>query len=113
MKKVKWKWDMGCYIAFCPYCGEPTYWEDHCEYCNKKYKWKEGRYKPREVVVGKYTVVQTTSKAIYIYDGERIVYHASSAKRMSKRQLKKMVEHYEMVISDDFLKEARVKNETE
>lgn len=95
MKKVKWKWDMGCYIAFCPFCGEPAYWEDHCEYCNKKYKWKEGRYKPREVVVGKYTVVQTTSKAIYIYDGERIVYHASCAKKMSKRKLKGYVKLFE------------------
>ena len=93
MKKVKWKWDMGCYIAFCPYCGEPAYWEDHCEYCNKKYKWKEGRYKPREVVVGKYTVVQTSGKSIYIYynDDNKLLYHSTCTKRLSKRQLKGFV----------------------
>ncbi len=97
MKKVKWRWDMGCYIAFCPYCGEPAYLEDRCEFCGKEYKWREGRYRPREVVVGKYTVVQTSGNSIYITNNEvnRLVYHATCTKRLPKRKLKGVVQNYE------------------
>ena len=115
MKKVKWRWDMGCYIAFCPYCNEPAYFDEHCEFCGKEYKWKEGRYKPREGVVGKYTVIQTSSRGIYIYDNDRnkLVSHASCTKRKSKRQLKKMVEHYEKIASDQRFIEVVLNDEEE
>ena len=95
MKKVKWKLEMGCYIAFCPHCGEPAYLEDHCEFCGKQYKWREGRYRPREVVVGKYTAVQTSGKSIYITDNDdnRLLYHITHTKRLSKRKLRKFVKH--------------------
>ena len=95
MKKVKWKWDMGCYIAFCPHCGEPAYSDSFCEFCGKEYKWREGRYKPREVVVGKYTVTQTTGKSIYITDTEehKLVYHLTCTKRLPKWKLKGFVKH--------------------
>ena len=93
MKKVKWRWDMGCYESFCPYCDEPTYWEDHCVFCGKEYKWRRGRHSSRSVEVGKYTVVQTTGKSIYIYDNEdnRMLYHATCTKKLSKRKLKGFV----------------------
>ena len=109
VKKVKWKWDMGCYIAFCPHCGEPAYADSFCEFCGKEYKWKEGRYKPREVVVGEYTVVQTSDKSIYVYKGEDMVMHMSCTKRKSKRQLKKMVNFYKLTTSDEWLNEVRAK----
>lgn len=87
MKKVKWKWDWGCYIPLCPYCNEPVYDKDHCVFCKKKYKWVD-KSKERIVTVGEYTIVQASNYHIHVYKGERMVFHASCTKRMSKRKLK-------------------------
>lgn len=94
MKEVKWRWDMGCYIAFCPYCNEPAYFDEHCEFCGKEYKWKEGRHKPRQVYVGKYTIIQAPSRTVFAYDNDRgrLVWHSACTKRLSKRNLKKFAE---------------------
>ena len=93
MKKVKWRWDMGCYIPFCPFCGEPAYEKDRCTFCNKEYKWAD-KSKERKVTVGDYTIIQTSNKHITIVKGDRRVMHASCTKRMSKRRLRKMVEYF-------------------
>jgi hypothetical protein len=91
MKKVKWYWDTGCYVPFCPYCNKLAYEKDHCVFCKKEYEW-EGESKERIVTVGKYTVRQASSNHITIVrDGIR-VFHAPWTKRKSKRQLKKMVD---------------------
>lgn len=92
-KKVKWRWDMGVYVPFCPYCDEFAYEEDCCVFCEKEYIWVD-KSKDREVKVGEYTVVQASNKHISIYKGNRAVSHMSCTKRKSKRQLKKMVDLY-------------------
>lgn len=107
-KKVKWRWDYGVYVPFCPYCNELAYEKDHCSFCLKPYKWVD-KSKARKVVVGEYKVVQCSYKDIYIYKGEQWVMHMSCTKRKSKRQLKKMVDFYKMTTSDEWLNEAIVK----
>ena len=104
MKKVKWRWDWGCYIPLCPYCNEPAYEKDHCVFCEKEYKWVD-KSKEKIVTVGEYTVVQCSNKHVHIYKGEHMVLHASCTKRRSKRQLKKFVSHYERLLQSDLLKE--------
>lgn len=51
MKKVKWRWDHGCYVPLCPYCNDYAYEKDHCVFCNKKYKWV-GKSKERVATEG-------------------------------------------------------------
>ena len=88
MKKVKWRWDYGCYVPFCPYCNEYAYEKDHCMFCKKEYKWVD-KSKARAVRVGEYTVVQTSSNNIYVCKGKRLVEHIFCAEKKSKRELKK------------------------
>ena len=107
MKKVKWRWDWGCYVPLCPYCNELAYEKDFCTFCLKPYKWVD-KSKDRKVVVGEYTVVQCSNKHIHIYKGERLVLHSQCTKRKSKRQLKKMVDFYKLTTSDEWLSKAIV-----
>lgn len=107
MKKVKWRWDSGCYVPLCPYCNELAYEKDHCVFCNKEYKWVD-KSKERMVTVGEYTVVQASNNHITICKGDRRVMHLSCTKRKSKRQLKKMVDFYKLTTSDEWLSEAKV-----
>jgi hypothetical protein len=106
-KKVKWRWDMGCYLPFCPYCGELAYEKDHCAFCEKEYKWV-GKSKERIVTVGEYTVCQASNNHITIVKDGIMVLHASCTKRKSKRQLKKMVDLYKLITPDEVLSEAKV-----
>lgn len=94
LKKVIWRWDYGVYMPFCPYCDEPIYEAGTCVFCHKPHKWREGKYKDTVVEVGEYTVVQSTSKDIYIYKGEEWVLHASCTTKMSEEELRKFVENY-------------------
>lgn len=96
VKKVDWHLEYDVYDPFCPYCGELAYEKDYCAFCLKPYKWVE-KSKDRKVTVGGYTIVQASNKHIHIYEGERMVLHASCTKRKSKRRLKKMVEYYEYI----------------
>ncbi len=91
MKKVKWKWDFGVYVPFCPYCYEPAYEEDHCVFCGKKYKWVEGKVKPTVVEHNGYTIIQCTNNHIQIYKDNRIVMYASCTKKMTEDELKQQV----------------------
>lgn len=102
MRKVEWleECDGGKY-PFCPYCNEFAYEKDHCVFCGKKYKWVEKGRKARMVTVGEYTVVQASNNHITITKGDRMVYHASCTKRMSKRKLRKHVDFYEELIATD------------
>lgn len=88
MKKVKWRWDWGVYVPFCPYCDELAYEKDHCVFCMKEYKWVD-KSKERIVTVDDYTIVQASNNHIHICKGERIVMHISCTKKMSKRKLRK------------------------
>ena len=87
ISKVKWRWDWGCFIPLCPYCNEPAYEKDYCVFCLKDYKWVD-RSKERMVIVGDYTIVQTSNNHISVTKDGRMVLHASCTKRMSKRKLK-------------------------
>lgn len=100
MKKVKWliEGDGKEKYPFCPYCNEFAYEKDHCVFCGKQYKWREGWRKDRVVSVGEYTVVQTTNNHISITKGDRMVFHAQCTKRLSKRKLKKQVDFYEQLV---------------
>ena len=95
MKKVKWRWDWGVYVPFCPYCDEPAYEKDHCVFCNKPYEWVEGKHKATIVNVGEYTVVQCTNNHIHIYKDEHMVMHASCTKKKTEDELREMVAVYE------------------
>lgn len=99
MKKVKWlpEYD-GLRYPACPYCNEFAYEKDHCVFCGKKYRWRNGKRKERIVTVGEYTVVQTTNNHIFIAKGDRMVYHAQCTKRLSRRALKKHVGYYEDLV---------------
>ena len=103
MKEVKWRWEYGLCVPFCPYCDEPAYEEDHCVFCGKEYKYTESPVKDttKKVTVGEYTIVQLSNNALYVYKGERCVMHASSAKKMTEDELKEMVAHYEELCNTD------------
>lgn len=86
MKKVAWLAEVdGGKYPFCPYCNEFAYEKDHCVFCGKKYKWREGRHKERAVTVGEYTVVQTTNNHISITKGDRMVYHAQYGENLNRK----------------------------
>lgn len=102
MKKVKWRWDYGVYVPFCPYCDELAYEKDKCVFCGKTYEWREGKYRGTEVNVGEYTVYQATDNHIYIYNAEgNMILHASCRKKMTEDELKDMVKVYEDLISTE------------
>lgn len=100
MKKVKWRWEYGVYVPFCPYCNEPAYEQGYCVFCNNHYEWVEGKHKPTIVTVGEYTVVQGTGKHIHIYKGEEMVFHASCTKKKTEDELKEFVEYYDRIVSE-------------
>jgi hypothetical protein len=95
MEKVKWRWDMGCYIPFCPYCGEPAYEKDKCSFCGREYEWVEGKHQPTKVTVGEYTIIQTTGKSIYLIKGEKVIAHMSCSKKMSEDELRRLFDRYD------------------
>lgn len=97
MRKVKWRWDYGCYVCFCPYCDEPAYEKDRCAFCGKPYKWVEPKHKPTIVEVGEYTIIQATNNHIQIYKGEQMVMHASCTAKKTDEELRQMVEVYEIL----------------
>lgn len=97
MKRVKWRWDMGCYVPLCPYCNELAYEKDHCVFCGKEYEWVD-KSKDRIVTVGEYTVVQASNNHISITKDDRMVYHASCTKKLSEEELKEHVKYYEELI---------------
>ena len=99
-KTINWRWDMGVYVPFCPYCDELAYEHDKCAFCGKEYEWIDGDYKPTEVVVGEYVVCQSTSKDIYLYKGEDFVMHCSCTKELTEEELVEMVDHYENLIRE-------------
>ena len=107
MKKVKWKWDMGCYTAFCPHCGEPAYRYNRCEFCNRKYKWVTTP-SIQKVEVGEVEVVQGHSKHIYVFKKGIPLIHLSCTKKQNKRKLKKLANYYRITSSDEWLNEAKV-----
>ena len=100
MKKVKWRWDMGVYVPFCPYCDELAYEEDHCVFCKKEYEWVD-KSKERKVIVGEYTVVQASNNHITIVKDGRMVYHASCTKKKTDEELKEHVAFYERLVRKD------------
>ncbi len=95
IKKVKWKWDYGVYVPFCPYCDEPAYEKEGCVFCKKPYQWVEGEYKPTEVTQGEYTVVQATNNHISIYKNGEFVFHASCTKKKTEEELLGFIKFYE------------------
>ena len=94
MKDVIWRWDYGLCMPFCPYCDEPAYDEEQCFSCGRKYNYTESPVKNTRVEVGEYTIIQLTNKALYICKGDRIVMHASCAKKMTEDELKEFVKRF-------------------
>ena len=92
MKKVKWQWDMGVDVPFCPYCDEPAYEKDHCAFCGKKYKWVEGKHKPTVVEYGDYRIIQCTNNHIQVYKNNQIVMYSSCTKKLTEEELKAHVD---------------------
>lgn len=91
--KVNWRWDMGVYVPFCPYCDELAYEKDHCVFCNREYEWVEGEHKSTIVEVGEYIVVQATNNHIHIYKDGRIIGHVSCTKKMTEDELIKALQY--------------------
>lgn len=110
-KKVVWRWDWSVYMAFCPYCDEPAYGTERCEFCGKEFEWVEPKHKPTVVECdGGYTVVQETNNHIMIFDKEgKMVLHASCTKKKTHEELRKMVDGYLALIKkpriDELLEE--------
>lgn len=93
MKKVNWRCDWGVYIPFCPYCDEPAYEEGHCVFCQRKYKWVEGKYKPLIVEFEGYKAVQATNNHISVYDADgHMVMHSSCNRKYTEDELKTHIE---------------------
>lgn len=93
LKKVNWRWDWGVYAPFCPYCDEPAYSEDHCVFCQKKYKWRRGRRKPTLVEHEGYKALQDTNNHISVYDEDgKIVMHSSCNRKFTENELKTHIE---------------------
>ena len=104
LKPIKWKWDYGVYVPFCPYCGEPAYEKDKCFSCGKSYKWVEGEYKPTEVQVGEYLVVQATNNHVHIYKDGNMVFHSQCDKKFTEDELREHVDFYKQITSDENFK---------
>lgn len=96
MKKVKWRWDWECYVPFCPYCNELAYEKDFCTFCLKPYKWVD-KSKDRKVVVGEYTVVQTSNKHITVYKNGIRIMHLHHKRKLPKKRLKGFVTFCEVM----------------
>ena len=109
MKKVKWRWDWGCYVPLCPYCNEVAYYKDYCHFCNKPYKWVD-KSKDRIVTVGEYTVIQTSNKHITVRKGDRTVMHLPCTKKLSKRKLKGYAAFCEDLIEEGATDDIRESN---
>ena len=92
MKKVKWRWDMGVYVPFCPYCDELAYETDHCVFCNKRYKWVDGKYKSLVVEHEGYTAVQATNNHITVCDADgHMVMHSSCNVKKTEDELREHI----------------------
>ena len=93
MKRVKWKWDWGVYVPFCPYCGEPAYGKEQCAFCGRKYKWADGKHKPTVVTHMGYRAVQSTNNHITVYDEDGdVVIYSSCTKKYTDDELKSHIE---------------------
>ena len=100
MKPVNWKWDYGVYAPFCHYCDEFAYKKERCCFCGKEYEWIEGKYKPTEVEVGDYTVIQSTNNHISIYKNGKMVSHISCKEKCTEQELRDLIPEYEMLIGE-------------
>lgn len=100
MKKVKWKWDFGVYVPFCPSCGEPAYGKEACAFCGKKYKWVDGKYIPTVVVHEGYKAVQSTNNDITVYDEDGVfVSHSPCGSKYTEEELKTHIECVKGIIN--------------
>ena len=99
-KTVRWRWDSGVYVPFCPYCDELAYEHDKCAFCGEEYQWISGDYKPTQVIVGEYIVCQGISKGIYLYKGADLVMHSTSTRTLTKKELIDQVDFYENLIRE-------------
>ena len=102
MKKVKWQWDYGIYVPFCPYCDEPAYEKDKCFACGKPYEWVEGKYKDTIIKHGEYTIVQATNNHISIYKNGEFIHHAQCDKKMTEKEMLGHIKLYEDFCKDKF-----------
>lgn len=75
-EEVQWYREFGVLAPFCPYCGEPAYYTHRCAFCGKKYIWRDSPHPPTIAEYGDYTAAQTDD-SILIFNGDRLVYHAS------------------------------------
>lgn len=95
MKQIKWRWDFGVYMPFCPHCDEVAWAENRCTFCGKPYRWVEGKVKPKIVTHGEFTAVQGTGNDIILYDGEgEFIMHASCEKKLTDEELIEVVKNF-------------------
>ena len=93
-RKIKWKWDYGCYEPFCPYCGEVAWLEDKCANCGEEYQWTEPKHKPTVVQVDEYTITQSTNNNISITKYDKLLFHAQCTKKKTEEELKEYIDIY-------------------
>ena len=91
MRKVKWKWDHGIFVPFCPYCKEPAYDKHQCKFCGRKYEWVEGKQQPTVVEHDGYTIIQCLNNHIQVYKNGSLAMHINCTQKMSVEQLKTIV----------------------
>lgn len=101
MKKVKWKYDWGEYMPFCPHCDELAYEYNVCVFCKKPYQWVEPKVKPTIVEKDGIKVIQTTGKGIYICDNDLPAMHMSCTKKKTEEELLALVDFYKRVKAEE------------
>ncbi len=101
VKPVKWKWDWGAYLPFCPYCDEPAYDDEWCFNCHKKYKMVEGEFKDVIVTDGEWSAVSTPGKSLFIYHKGQTIAHASCTKQFTEEELLQQLKRFSEVKKGD------------
>ena len=94
MKKVKWRYEYGMEMPFCPYCDEPIYYKGECSFCGKKHEWENSKQEETVVEDGDYVIVQTPNNHIHIMHCGRMIVHINCTKKMTEDELRGLVAKY-------------------
>lgn len=100
MKAEKVAWEQGLdgeEYPICPKCFELAYFFDKCVFCGQIFDTEDEKLQAfnNPVMVEKdgYTATQSSNKHVHVTDSKgRLVYHASSTRKMSREELCKTID---------------------
>lgn len=101
-KEVKWCYDWGVLIPFCPYCDEPAYEKDKCVFCGKEYITTPKPIPDLEVYGDRFYAVMPSKTSIYIFEQVTgaLVCHESVSGKWDKEKLEKHLKEIEKGYKD-------------